>query len=285
MSGQIAVWDWTLPKGDRENEGVQQTVDQLFKKYTYQLEEGKETGYVHYQGRGSLHKKRRFDELKKIATAAGWGDCHFTPSSKESQKGDCFYTVKLDTRIDGPWTDKDKQEAAYIPWQYQGLDQTLRPWQQAVWETADVRDARTINLIFDELGNNGKSTIASLMDLHKRGLDLPPMNDAEKLIQSVADILIARQERNPKVMFVDMPRAMDKKRLGGMYTAIEQIKKGKVYDTRYAYKEWWFDSPQIWVFTNIEPDLSFLSRDRWKLWTIVDGHLTPYKIDPFDPMG
>ncbi|WP_445772263.1 hypothetical protein, partial [Rheinheimera sp.] len=48
----------------------------------------------------------------------------------------------------------------------------------------------------------------------------------------------------------------------------EQIKKGKLYDTRYKYQEYWIDSPQIWVFSNIEPDLSMLSLDRWRIWTI-----------------
>lgn len=156
------------------------------------------------------------------------------------------------------------------------MDQTLRPWQQVVWESADTFDPRSINFIYDPCGNNGKSTISFLMDLHKRGLDLPPMNDAEKLIESVCDILMMRECRDPKVVFIDMPRAMDKKRLGGMYTAIEQIKKGKVYDCRYAYKEWWFDAPQIWVFSNIPPDLTYLSADRWKLWCIHDSQLVPF---------
>lgn len=275
MSSPVAVWDWTLPHNDRELEDVLKTARELFKKFTFQLEKG-DSGYLHFQGRGSLHKKRRFDELKNLVQTLDWNDCHFSPSSANSQKGDCFYTMKADTRIDGPWTDKDVHQKIYIPRQYRGMEHTLRPWQQKVWDSADVFDTRSINLIYDVHGNNGKSTVAALMDLHRRGIDLPPMNDAEKLIQSVADILMAREIREPKVVFVDLPRAMDKKRLGGLYTAIEQVKKGKVYDTRYAYKEWWFDSPQVWVFTNIYPDLSFLSTDRWKLWTIEDDDLVPF---------
>ena len=274
-TGPVAVWDWTLPQGDRTNDEVQEVVEHLFKKYAYQLERG-DSGYIHYQGRGSLHKKRRLDEAKKLCAGFGWNDVHLSPSSNNSQKGDCFYTIKADTRLEGPWTDKDKQEKIYIPRQYRGMEHTLRPWQRTVWESADQFDTRTVNMIYDPYGNNGKSTIASLMDLHRRGIDLPPMNDSEKLIQSVADILIARDCREPKVIFVDLPRAMDKKRLGGLYTAIEQIKKGKVYDTRYAYKEWWFDSPQIWVFSNIEPDTIYLSSDRWKLWLIDDNQLVPF---------
>ena len=63
---------------------------------------------------------------------------------------------------------------------------------------------------------------------------------------------------------------MNKDRLNGIYTAIEQIKKGKLFDLRYKYKEYWIDAPQIWVFSNIEPDISMLSKDRWRLWAISD---------------
>lgn len=275
FTNPISVYDFTLPAVERTPEEVTEVIKQLFKKWSFQKEQG-DTGYLHYQGRGSLFKKRRLHEFKKLCDEHDWSDIHLSPSSNESQKGECFYTMKADTRVDGPWTDKDEQEKIYIPRQYRGILDNLRPWQQKVWDSADHFDPRTIHLIFDEHGNNGKSTIASVMDLHRRGIDLPPMNDAEKLIQSTADILMAREIRDPKVVFVDLPRAMDKRKLGGLYTAIEQVKKGKVYDTRYQYKEWWFDSPQVWVFSNIEPDLSLLSRDRWHLWKIEDHELIPY---------
>lgn len=274
MTSPVAVWDFTLPAEGRDDPQVIAAVKKLFKKWTVQKEQG-DSGYVHYQGRGSLFKKRRFEETKKLCSQIGWDDVHLSPSSNNSQKGVCFYTQKEDTRVAGPWTDDDEEDEVYIPRQYRGIADRLQPWQQRVWDSADVFDTRSINLIYDPLGGNGKSTIASVMDLHKRGIDLPPMNDAEKLIQSVADILMARRQREPKVVFIDLPRAMDKRRLGGLYTAIEQIKKGKVYDTRYQYKEWWFDSPQIWVFSNIEPDLSMLSADRWKVWTIKSQELVP----------
>jgi len=274
------TWDFTLPAGDRTPQEVIKVLQQLFKKWTFQKEQGDATGYVHYQGRGSLHKKRRLDECKKLFCALDFKDIHLSPSSNNSL-GACFYVVKVDTRIEGPWTDKDDDEVVYIPRQYRGMETSLKEWQKRVWDSADEFDPRSINVIYDPVGGNGKSTVASLMDLHKRGIDLPPMNDAEKLIQSVADILIARECREPKTMFIDIPRAMDKRKLGGLYTAIEQIKKGKVYDTRYQYKEWWFDSPQIWVFTNIEPDLSLLSRDRWNVYEIRDSHLIPYHPPTF----
>jgi len=102
-------------------------------------------------------------------------------------------------------------------------------------------------------------------------------------VASVCDILMAKQMRDPKCIFIDLPRAMDKKHLRGLFTAIEQIKKGKVFDTRYSYKEWWFDSPQVWVFTNIPPKTHYLSADRWNLYQIVNGALADFV--PVVPVG
>ena len=60
----------------------------------------------------------------------------------------------------------------------------------------------------------------AICTVHKRGLDIfvqCGLDDSEKLIYSVCDILTAKQEKDLKIVFVDMPRAMDKRQLGGVY--------------------------------------------------------------------
>lgn len=195
---------------------------------------------------------------------------YFEPVSDKNVKGGetNFYVTKPDTRIDGPWSDKDIE--IYIPRQYRGLENKLYTWQQEIWDKADEFEPRRVNLILDVTGCNGKSTLAAIMELYQRGVDMPPVNDAEKLTQSLADVLIASENRNPRTVFIDIPRSMRQDKLYGMYAAIEQIKKGKVVDTRYAYKQWWFDSPQVWVFTNTKPDMTYLSEDRWKFYAISE---------------
>lgn len=78
---------------------------------------------------------------------------------------------------------------------------------------------------------------------------------------------------------MDMPRAMKKDKLGGMYSAIETIKDGYAWDDRYQFKEKAFDSPNIWIFTNTAPDMDLLSRDRWKIWGVTTDtyELFPWK--------
>jgi hypothetical protein len=273
----VSVYEFRYSKKDFCHKDIIGFLTGIAKKYTFQLEEG-DSGYLHFQGRLSLIKKRRKMEALKLFKVAPE---YFEPTLSLEYKGEAFYQMKQDTRIEGPWSDSDQE--TYIPRQYRGLIDKLRPYQQTIWDTRNDYEPRKINLIFDAKGNNGKSTIASLCELMGNGIDVPPMNDMKEIIQLLCDECMLTKNRNPTPIFIDLPRAMDKTRLFGVYTAIEQIKKGKLYDTRYNYKKWWIDSPQLWVFTNVLPDLNMLSRDRWNIWTIDDEFkLVEYKTELFD---
>lgn len=277
MAHPICTWDFTLKSNDdRTPEAVRITMKRLFKKYTFQLERG-DTGYLHYQGRGSLMKKRRFPELKQLLIPLGLEDMNVSPTVTENI-GTTFYVMKEDTRVDGPWSDTDVE--IYIPRQYRGL--TMYPWQQQVINSALTFDSRKVSYIYDPDGCKGKTTVAALCCLLHKGLRIPAVNDHEKLLASVCDILTAQNEREPGPIFIDLPRYMDKKRLHGIYSAIEEIKNGHVYDMRFHYKDWWYDSPPVWVFANTIPDLSALSVDRWNFYKFIPEY--PGVLVPFVPI-
>lgn len=264
------VWDFTLSALEVNSDDLKKWLNTACKKWTFQKELS-ESGYEHYQGRFSLKIKERLTTLKK---AIGFKSIHLSQTSNEN-RDNMFYVIKDETRIEGPWSDNDKE--LYIPRQYRGLIDNLRPFQQIIWNSYDIFDTRHINIIIDTIGNLGKSAIVSLIELYGRGIDLPCVNDQKQLIEACCDILMAREIRTPGIITFDLPRAMDQKALRGVYSALEQIKKGKVVDLRYRYKEWWFDSPQIWVFTNTLPKLKYLSMDRWILWEITnDFNLVRY---------
>lgn len=275
---QCAVWDFRA-NGDMFTDGELSIFFKSYaKKWTFQ-KENSDNGYIHWQGRFSLIKKRDknklmdlFDvELQKIPN-------YLQPTLTENHKEEFFYAQKKDTRLEGPWTDQDKaKEEVYIPRQYRDIK--LYNWQQQIINSAENFNDREINLIYDPKGCNGKSTVASIAELKYGGIDMPPLNDYKELIQLACNICMDSNNRTPKIMFFDMPRAIDKSRLYGLYSAIEQIKKGKLYDIRYKYKAFWIDSPVIWVFTNASPDLSMLSSDRWKVWKFSEDKSTlePYQ--------
>lgn len=252
----VCTWDITVSADKWDKESLKEWFMEKCKRWVFQLEAGEETGFRHFQCRVSLKVRSRTPLPMENVHPNAW-----SVTSNENKDED-FYCIKEHTRIDGPWSDKD--HIVWIPPQYRGLG--LRPWQQQIVDISKVFDTRTIHVVYDPIGNKGKSTLASLVELEGKGLDLPPVNDMTTLVGMACNICMAKKERYPNPIFMDMPRAIEKSKLYGVYCAIEQMKKGKLYDLRYHYKEWWIASPAIWVFTNKVPDLELLSRDRWSVW-------------------
>ena len=274
-----AMWDFRLSAKDVTSDSVIAQLDEIAKRWTFQLEKGDTTDYLHYQGRISLIKKHRKCELMKLFDSIPVPE-YLQPTSNPVQKaGDTFYVTKKETRVDGPWSDSHSE--VYIPKHVKGFMDRLYPFQQVIWNECQNPPPfnRSINLIYDHNGSCGKSTIGSICELYGKGINLPAINDSERIIQMLYCICSSKKLRNPNPIIMDMPRAMDKSRLNGVYSAIEQIKTGKLYDLRYSYREWWIEQPEIWVFSNIPPDTAYLSRDRWKIWTIDVSH-NLVKYDP-----
>lgn len=280
MATKNSLWkfDFTLKAEGIGYESVIKSLNIYCKKWVFQLEKAP-SGYIHFQGRVSLKKKMRLQELIKMEI---FGDENKPRLSATMTKTKGFeYVMKDDSRVSGPWKDSDKPR--YIPRQYRGKMETLRPFQKYILDTAYDFEDRIINVIICPEGGIGKSMIASLGELYRRGIDLPVCNDADKLIQSACNICMKKNIRNPSPLFIDLPRAFNQEKMCGIFTAIEQIKKGKLYDMRYNYTEWWIDSPQIWVFTNNEEiDLSMLSRDRWRFWKV---HPRSYELREYGALA
>lgn len=273
--------DQLLPEYRSQRDYLRKWLEENCKKWAFQLEAGNQDGYLHFQGRFSLKEKARKKQvLELFHSYADMVVPHYLePTSKEIAKSkDMWYVLKVETRVRGPWTDKDTE--TFIPRQYEGFVERLRPYQKQILQLEEGLEInpRQVNLVIDVKGNMGKTVTAALAELLFGGVDVPPICDAKELIQIVCDIAISRNSRDLSPILIDLPRAVDKRKLGQVYVAIEQIKKGKLYDPRHKYKSWWINTPHVWVFTNEHPDLSLLSNDRWKLWSINDEYcLVPYE--------
>lgn len=174
-----------------------------------------------------------------------------------------FYQIKLDTRIEGPW--KDDDVVIYIPRQVRQIN-VLRPFQQTIIDNLSDWDTRRINVVYDTTGCIGKSTLVGYCRAHQLARCLPTVTDCKDMMRMVCDMPTATS------YIIDMPRSMNKERLGGFYSAIEMLKDGYAYDDRYSFKEKVFDSPNIWIFTNDLPNTGYASRDRWKVWCISEDY-------------
>jgi hypothetical protein len=275
---QLACWDFRANEDYFTSDQLLSLLPKLAKKFVFQLEQGDTSGYRHWQGRVSLIKKHRKCEVKALWEAIiGKFPNYFEGTvKKEYHKGDMFYQQKAETRLEGPWMDTMKP--SYIRKRMRGA--ILKPWQQQILDTSSTTgfEDRTVNVVINTGGNIGKSFLVDYADDHGKGIEIPSiMNDGKEILQAVCNILMGTQNREPGIMFLDLPRAMCKERLNGIMTALETIKRGKVYDFRYNFKDWKFEPPSLWVFTNQTPDRGWLSADRWKFWQVeAVGLLAPY---------
>lgn len=254
---QCCIWDFT--QHDLEEWGVEETIawcKEHCKMWCFQLERGAKTGKLHLQGKISLW-------TKKYKLIGEMGECHWSPSHDVK----FTYVTKEETRVDGPWDSKSTVE--YVPTHIR----KIKPykWQQEVLDSAGLVE-REINVIIDEEGCKGKTILASLARA-KGYVTVPPIGDAERLISTTCDILMGKRCREPNLIIFDIPRSVDKRRLNHLFITIETIKSGWVYDTRNRYKEWVFDPPALWVLTNHDIPIHYMSKDTWKIWKILDNKL------------
>lgn len=146
---ECAVYDATLPADNISVDDLHSLLRPLCKKWSFQLERGaKKTekhpeGYLHYQLRLSLVKKKTLKSALAFLLAGGFKG-HLTTSSTNSLTGDAFYVLKADTRVDGPWTDKDYVPRNALTQQLQ-LCPTYLPWQQSLLDIVAPFDMRTIH--------------------------------------------------------------------------------------------------------------------------------------------
>jgi len=259
MSSPVFTFDFTLAAShEYSRELVEEMLKIFCKKYTFQLEEGKTTEYLHYQGRFSLKEKKRKAQLLNEIKESKFHqleNIHLSPTSKQNQ-GNFFYVTKEDTRVAGPWADTD--EEVYIPRQIRGI--TLRTWQQQIVDDANVWNTRNINWVFDTEGNRGKSILKTHIGVNKIGRTIPYSNDYRDIMRMVM------ATKPSKLYLIDLPRAVNKDHLYQFMAGIGSIKDGYAYDDRYNFKEMYFDCPNIWIFANTLPDRTLLSKDRWVIW-------------------
>ena len=247
----VCRWDFTASCDKVNKEELVIYLKKLCKQYVFQKEKGEKTDYEHWQGRVSLKVKNRKVPLEYCV--------EWSPTSNANMDND-FYVMKEETRIDGPFSDKD--ECHYVPRQFRECPDWL-PWQAEVVRLSQIWDTRHIDVIVDRVGDIGKSILVGKMCCELRyARAVPPLSNYKELMNLVFCMPVA------KCYLVDMPKAMDKEKQNEFFSAIEDIKNGHIWDNRYTFKEKWIDSPNIWLFTNVPPNRRLLSKDRWRMWEI-----------------
>lgn len=260
MTNAVAIYHVTIPAEVGDKDMVIAWAEEYFKKWAFQKEAGGETGFEHYQFRGSLKKKLRLEGMGTLVNKT-LGISRKAASIAHDDGWD--YCFKNATRIDGPWKSwEDEDEEDYIPKKLRGSP-VWNPLQGKIMGLLEHEpDDRTVYCLVDKRGCSGKSFIAKWLDCHKQAIYIPQFESAKELMR----MCFGMPKRGCYI--IDLPRATSMNGEHALYAGIEQLKTGLVYDDRYKYRRQWIDSPHVLVFTNREPDLSLLSADRWKILRI-----------------
>lgn len=194
------------------------------------------------------------------------GPCyHVAVCSTNGRDALAKYTMKPNSRINGPYADHPI---------YMGQDlpniHDLKPWQARIFEEAGKEDIekRTINWVFDQGGNTGKTTICKYLQYHHQ---IPTINFATA--RHMMDVIAANRYK-PMYCF-DLTRTKPAEvKMDDLYSVLEQIKNGQLTKTMNKPEQWMQMPARVWVFSNYKPDLAKLSTDRFKIWEIAEGELT-----------
>jgi len=245
-------------------------LNSIAKKWCFQQEKGDSTERIHWQVRLSLHKPKRCGELLSQIAPKFPGHWSVTSSTVHDSTRVFNYTMKVDTRIDGPWTEKDTPAdppprtrmvaAMDSHWE----QNSFYPYQKYIYDECFNYNCRYIDVILDTRGHIGKSAFCEWLEYQQRACEVPPIRDMQDLVAFIIDQPVSQ------AYLIDMPRGMKKDKLAEFYAGVETVKNGFLYDKRYKGRKKRIERPRIFIFTNTMPVLSLLSTDRWKVWQVDD---------------
>lgn len=254
---EIQYKSWCFTLNNYENLELIQ-IKKYFDEYCEKVICGFEVGEnktPHLQGFFSCIKKCRFSEFKKID---GLKRCHIEKCNNEKaseiycqkdgkifyKKGDIAKPLKCITDLK--------------PWQLE-LDNVLK----------DEPNNREVYWIHEPVGNVGKSSYIKY-HLIKKYYACGFCDGGKK-----SDIvhMIFNLKKDPEIVFFDLPRETE----GNVsYSAIEVLKNGMIFNVKFETGFKVFNSPHVIIFSNYFPNCKKkLSKDRWKIFEIVNDKLVP----------
>ena len=208
------------------------------KKWIVAKETGK-NGYEHYQIRLQTSNDQFFH----------WVKDHMPKAHVEA----CTDTWEYERKEGQYWT---SQDTALIRQSRFGKPNKQ---QENFLKMLKTQSDRQIDVIYDEKGGWGKSWLTRHLWETKQCYYVPPtVSSVQGLIQWVA----SGYDGEP-IIIIDIPRSW--KWSEPLYTAIESIKDGMVYDTRYSAKMRDIWGVKVVCMTNAMPKVDKLSADRWRI--------------------
>lgn len=217
--------------------------DEKCDRYCIGYEIGSETGYEHLQCRIVLKSEWNIKYVIAWFPYGNW--------SPTSQLGRNFAYCEKEGKFFRSW-EKGLRD-------YQTLEPVL--WQEWFLEYWKKQNDRQILICLDKVGGHGKSTLRKMMVAQHMATYIPPMDKPK-------DIMRMAMAKPSKGYVIDLPRAEGKVN-DAVWSAVEQLKDGYLYDDRYSFRDMWIEPPKVAVFCN-DYEEGRISEDRVQPLDISD---------------
>lgn len=274
MVKALTAWNFTYQETDPSSKSKgnvlpdQERLVQVFesldvRKGCFQPEIGKE-GRKHYQGNVVFKKPISMGTLRKAIKSVcreHYASGCLTLQPCVSVSDSMIYCKKEETRIPGTtmWLYPSN---TYLGQDLFSYDQYL-PWQKNLSDKiVGVKPhERDIHLIVDPIGGSGKSTFAKGLS-YNHGAEVIPLGLSSAQMKAA---IVGEGEKD--IYILDLPR--NNKSYVEIFDTIEEIKRGFVLSCFHGkLKKLYMSRPHIVCFANEMPDLTLLSMDMWKVYSI-----------------
>lgn len=217
-------------------------------KYRFQEEMG-ESGTPHLQGNVYFKNAKTLTQIKQLNNRIHW-------EKTRNPKKAFAYCGKTETRNGKTW---EKGLPKKIKDPLEG--KILKDWQQEIMDIIKTEpDERTVYWYWEENGKVGKSALVKHLCLEKQAMLITGGSKRDMLYQ------ISEREEPPEIIVINIPRSTRGIDLSG----IEEMKDGAFSSSKYKSGMYLMNPPHIFIFANYEPELDFLSVDKWVIKKITN---------------
>ena len=142
----------------------------------------------------------------------------------------------------------------------------LRPWQKEAFQLLEFPTERKVIWIYGSHGNIGKSWFQNYVEAYF-GYQRVFRSDLRIKHRDTCNILKNRGLTGIDIFLFNDSRSTKGEEMN-IYRVLEDIKDGAATTSKYDNKIIKFKTPNVvMVFSNRQPDLNSLSKDRWEVYT------------------
>lgn len=246
------IYVMTIPQSEMSKRELLHYLRHRSKRWQFGIETGRNTGYRHYQVR-----------YESANSNLGTERLYWTGISCELELSNGWSNYELK---DGHfYTSEDVYLGKF-------RFRPLRPFQNRLLRFLSTNTNRTIGIVVDHVGGQGKTHFARWCELNGKAIYIEGSGTDEDVSRDVYDI---SEQQYVRAIIIDCTRSTNLSN-HRFWAGIEQLKNGHLSDRRYGYRSRWIHPPSILILANRDPDWKALSEDRWYKFFLKDGKMYEY---------